>query len=472
MQTFIAIASIVAAVQAGGEYHLDAAEGVAPLANINSEGRYKCECTGTCLGAGDPHFVAFNSGSFKWDSRSQSLTMLKYQLQSGQEKPFPSIEFETLDDPKNPDRIYIRSVQLGYWEFDASDCDSTPELSTEITETNAGIKQTVSVRARCVRRYGLSTLDVFVNFGATFRADSPVNFEYFLRQIGARGLCTKTDSHDAAWSDSWAASKSKCACEAAGFWIENAERAIQRGPKWFYENELGEKEFQSTMEVGDNIVAIGVTDIASIDYPNLIDQVTNTSGYAHNWAQRSWRGNPSDDQVEAHNGDRAAAMEAEMVRTNRGLGFVSLLFDHIASAPVSTDANWKRGINDEPSVLFRTDGEFAAVLSPSGYMAQLHFLVWSLHPEDTICVEMTSQAQYDRLIAMRASALEWLHNNGFDRQSVTFGLHMEPSVYRIHMHVLVGKLTTLALGDKSIHNAQRWTPLDLVLESLSKTKIE
>lgn len=131
---------------------------------------------------------------------------------------------------------------------------------------------------------------------------------------------------------------------------------------------------------------------------------------------------------------------------------------------VQTEGSWgddhlfARGINHQPDILFGRKGQFSAVLSPSGYMAQLHFLVWSTIPEDYTCLKHSEEFK-DRLKDMIGMSKGWLKAMGLDHKDVTFGFHFPPSVYRIHMHVLVGNLTGLALGEKySYHNAMRWYP--------------
>jgi len=249
-----------------------------------------------------------------------------------------------------------------------------------------------------------------------------------------------------------------------GFWIHEKDVALQKPPFWFYKNELGAEEFENQIQEGNNVFDINVMARPCTDYSNVVEIATNTKDFTHNWRERNWRGNPSAKVIAANGGDKEAAIAAELKRTTTGLGYMKSLFKHIATSPVVTE-DFKRGINDVPSVLFREDGEFSGVLSPSAYMAQLHLLVWSLHPEDTISIELNSVEQHNRLVKMRDAALVWLKANNLGDQPVTFGLHTEPSVYRIHLHVLVGNLTFVAIGDKNSHNAERWTPLDLVLDS-------
>ena len=121
------------------------------------------------------------------------------------------------------------------------------------------------------------------------------------------------------------------------------------------------------------------------------------------------------------------------------------------------------------TVLFETN-EWVANLSPTPYMGQLHLNVWNKNEDnihiynfkDEKCLQQVQDAFFDWWTKVIYHILE--HQSGTDEEKehlcdklssvqVQFGTHFHPSVFRLHVHILVGDMTDMALNPD---NLSRW----------------
>jgi len=192
MQVLIFIALLIVAVHAASNSKRD---------------RYQCGCKATCLGGGDPHFVNFDAQSFEWTEEANYTMLQAYGI--------PEIFFG-IGEHFASTREYITGFQSGDRIMNMTQCEEIPEMKAhyEVGMEN-GVRNFARVHGKCVRRYDMWTLDVYVIFMTLFT--TPVlpglNFlEVFIRKSGATGICTQNHANSSHAHSSSFAQDPICKC--------------------------------------------------------------------------------------------------------------------------------------------------------------------------------------------------------------------------------------------------------------------
>lgn len=145
---------------------------------------------------------------------------------------------------------------------------------------------------------------------------------------------------------------------------------------------------------------------------------------------------------------------------HKGYKSIQELFQLTENPPAPVESGDVRaGFGTKADTLFETK-DWRCVLSPTPYMAQLHLILWSKNPEDQALFHLKRGENLDKRIDEGLiAATEFIHTKTeIDVKTVKFraGVHMPPSIPRVHVHVLIGQITEMGMNED---NAKRWYPV-------------
>ena len=152
------------------------------------------------------------------------------------------------------------------------------------------------------------------------------------------------------------------------------------------------------------------------------------------------------------------------------------LFEYLKNPknPINDSKNFEKNkYTADARTVFLTD-EWYCCISPTPNMAQMHLLMWSRNPNIKSALDIVNNKEYiwggfKLMLSFLSNNIEWGEVPNNFKKNIQFGFHMPPSIPRLHMHVLIGNITTVGL---EIHNLERWYPLInfFSFESSSTTK--